>query len=147
VNYKRKSRHQFFLLVRLRSPPVSSEFRGGVEHPPPLRDPPGLKGFENWVLKNILGSKRENVSGDWRKLHESFRDLYFPPNITCIRVIWWRRMRWLRHVAYTEGRELHAEFWWEKSEGTWQPGSSRNRLGGCGQWWALVNMVVNHNVQ
>jgi hypothetical protein len=46
-----------------------------------------LKVFENWALKNILGPKREDVSGDWRKLHESFHDLYFPPNITCIRVM------------------------------------------------------------
>jgi hypothetical protein len=36
-----------------------------------------LKVFENRIMKNVLGLKREDVSGDWRKLH----DLNFPPNI------------------------------------------------------------------
>ena len=35
MNYKRKSRRRFFLLVLSRTPPISSEFRGGFEHPKP----------------------------------------------------------------------------------------------------------------
>jgi len=40
-----------------------------------------LKVFDNWVLKNILGPKREDVSEEWRKLPESFHDLYCQPDI------------------------------------------------------------------
>jgi hypothetical protein len=35
--------------------------------------------FENKVLKRIFGLKREEVTGDWRKLHEEFCNLYSSP--------------------------------------------------------------------
>jgi hypothetical protein len=48
--------------------------------------------FQNRVLKRIFGHKREEVAGDWRRLHnEKFRDLHFSPNIT--RMIKSKRMR------------------------------------------------------
>ena len=50
------------------------------------------------VLKRIFGHKREEVTGEWRKLHnEELNDLYCSPNI--VRVIKSRRMRWAGHVA------------------------------------------------
>jgi len=57
-----------------------------------------LRVFENRLLRRIFGSKREEVSGAWRKLNnEEFNDLYCSPNI--VRVIRSRRMRWAGHVA------------------------------------------------
>jgi hypothetical protein len=54
--------------------------------------------FENRVLRRIFGSKRNEVTGEWRKLHnEELNDLYCSPNI--VRVIKPRRMRWVGHVA------------------------------------------------
>jgi hypothetical protein len=51
-----------------------------------------------------LGLKRDEVTGEWRKLHnEELNDLYCSPNI--VRVIKSRRMRWAGHVAFMgEGR-------------------------------------------
>ena len=49
--------------------------------------------FENRVLRRIFGSKRDEVTGKWRKLHnEELNDLYCTPNI--VRVTKSRRMRW-----------------------------------------------------
>ena len=57
-----------------------------------------LREFENVVLRRILGSRREEVTGEWRRLHnEELNDLYSSPNIE--RVIKSRRMRWAGHVA------------------------------------------------
>jgi hypothetical protein len=57
-----------------------------------------LKVFENRVLRRVLGPKRDEVTGEWRKLHnEEFNDLYSLPNI--VRVVKSRRMRWAGHVA------------------------------------------------
>jgi hypothetical protein len=54
--------------------------------------------FENRVLRRIFGPKRDEVTGDWRKLHnEELHNLYSSPNI--IRMIKLRRMRWAGHVA------------------------------------------------
>jgi len=54
--------------------------------------------FENRVLRRLFGPKRDEVTGEWRKLHyEELNDLYCSPNI--FRVIKSRIMRWARHVA------------------------------------------------
>jgi hypothetical protein len=63
-----------------------------------LREEYYMRGFENRVLRKIFGPKRDEVTGDWRKLHnEEFHNLYSSPNI--IRMITSRRMRWAGHVA------------------------------------------------
>jgi hypothetical protein len=54
--------------------------------------------FENKVLRRIFGPKRDEVTGEWRKLHnEELHDLYFSPSI--IRIIKSRWMRWAGLVA------------------------------------------------
>ena len=63
-----------------------------------LREERRLRVFENRVLKRIFGPKRDEVTWEWRKLHnEEFSDLYSLPNI--VRVVKSRRMRWAGHVA------------------------------------------------
>jgi len=55
--------------------------------------------FENRVLRGIFGHKRDEVGGEWRKLHnEDLNDLYCSPNI--IWVIKSRRMRWAGYVTH-----------------------------------------------
>jgi len=57
-----------------------------------------LRVFENRVLRRIFGPERDEVTGDWRKLHtEELNDLYSLSNI--VRVVKSRRMRWAGHVA------------------------------------------------
>jgi hypothetical protein len=54
--------------------------------------------FENRVLRRISGPKRDEVTGEWRKLHnEEVHDLYSSPMI--VRVIKSRRKRWAGNVA------------------------------------------------
>jgi hypothetical protein len=58
-----------------------------------LREEHRLKVFENRVLRRIFGPKRDDVTGEWRKLHnEELHNLYSSPNK--IRMIKSRRMRW-----------------------------------------------------
>ena len=55
--------------------------------------------LENMGLRRIFGPRRDEVTGEWRRLHnEELNDLYCSPNI--VRVIKWRRMRWAGHVAH-----------------------------------------------
>jgi len=50
------------------------------------------------MLRRVFGPKRDEVRGEWRKLHnEKLNDLYSSPNI--VRVIKSKRMRWAGHVA------------------------------------------------
>ena len=110
-----------------------------------------------------MGPKRDEVTGEWRKLHnEELSDLY-SPNI--VRVVKSRRMRWAGHVArMAEGRGVHRVLV-GKSEGKRPLGKPRRRWeenikmdlqeveGVCGDWmelaqdserWrALVSTVMN----
>jgi hypothetical protein len=68
-----------------------------------LREEHRLRVFENRVLRRIFGPKRDEGTGEWRKLHiEELNDLYCSPNN--IQVIKSRRMRWVRHVAHVGER-------------------------------------------
>jgi len=131
-----------------------------------LREERRLRVFENMVLRGVFGSKRDEVTGEWRKLHnEELRDLYSLPNI--VRVVKSRRMRWAGHVARMgEGRGVHRVLV-GKPEGKTPLGRPRRRwednikmdlreVGGVGDWmelakdrdrWqALVNTVMNLRV-
>jgi hypothetical protein len=76
-----------------------------------LREEQRLRVFENRVLRRIFGSKRDEATGEWRRLHnEEINDVYSSPNI--IWVIKSRRMRWTGHVARIGKREVHTGVWW-----------------------------------
>jgi len=76
-----------------------------------LRDERRLRVFENRVLRRVLRTKRDEVTGEWRKLHnEEFSDLYCLPNI--LRVVKSRRMRWAGH-AYGGGARCAQISGWE----------------------------------
>jgi hypothetical protein len=63
-----------------------------------LREEHRLRVFENRVLRRIFGPKRDEVTGEWRKLHnEELHNLYSYPDI--IRQVKSRQMRWVGHVA------------------------------------------------
>jgi hypothetical protein len=72
--------------------------------------------FQNRVLRRIFGPKRDEVTGDWTKLHnKKLQNLYSSPRI--IRKIKSRRMRWAGHVARMEVRRgMHIEYWWESQK-------------------------------
>ena len=123
--------------------------------------------FENRALRRVFGPKRDEVIGEWRKLHnEVLSDLYSLPNI--VRVYHPRRMRWAGHVTRMwEGRGVHRVLV-GKPEGKRPLGRPRRRWednikmafqevgGGCGDWmklaqdrdrWrALVSTVMNFRV-
>jgi len=62
-----------------------------------LREERRLRVFENRVLSRVFGPKRDEVTGEWRKLHnEELSDMYSLPNI--VWVVKLRRMRWEGHV-------------------------------------------------
>jgi hypothetical protein len=63
--------------------------------------------FENKVLRRIFGPKRDEVTGEWRKLHnEELNEMYCSPNIVWVMK---SRMRWAGHVARGEA---YTGFWW-----------------------------------
>ena len=63
-----------------------------------LREERKPRVFRNMVLRRIFGPRRDEVTGEWRRLHsEELNDLYSSPNN--VRVIKSRRMRWARYVA------------------------------------------------
>ena len=132
-----------------------------------LREERRLRVFENRVLRRLFGPKRDEVTGEWRKLYnEELSDLYSLPNI--VRVGKSRRMRWAGHVARMgEGRSVRRVLV-GKPEGKRPLGRPRCRWddkikmnlqevgGACGDWlelaqdrdrWrALVSMVMNLRV-
>jgi len=131
-----------------------------------LREERGLRVFENRVLKRVFGSKRDEVTGEWRKLHnEELRDLYSLPNI--VRDVKSRRMRWAGYVAGIGERRVVHRVLVGKPEGKRPLGKPRRRwednikmdlreVGEGGDWmemaedrdrWrALVNTAMNFRV-
>jgi hypothetical protein len=81
-----------------------------------LRKEHKLRVFENRVLRRIFGPKMDEVTGEWRKLHnEELHDLYSSPSI--IRLIKSRRMRWAGHVARMgEKRNAYRLLWESQRE-------------------------------
>jgi len=76
-----------------------------------LREERRLRVFENSLLRGIFGPKRDELTGEWRKLHnEELSDLYSLPII--VRVIKSRRMRLAGHVARMGIGEAYTVFWW-----------------------------------
>ena len=76
-----------------------------------LREEHKLRVFENRVLREIFGPKRDEVTGEWKILHnEKPYDLHPSPNV--IRAIKSIRIRLPGHVACVEEREVHTVFWW-----------------------------------
>jgi hypothetical protein len=66
--------------------------------------------FENRVLRRTYGSRRDEMTGEWRRLHNKqlYASIYFSSNI--IRVIKSRSMKWARHAKRTEKGEVHTGF-------------------------------------
>jgi hypothetical protein len=114
-----------------------------------LREDHRLRVFENRVLRRVFGPKRDEVTGEWKKLHnEELNDLYSLPNI--VLVVKSRRMRWAWHVARMgEERVVHRVLA-GKPEGKSALGTPRHRWvdnismdlqevgGGCGDWMELA---------
>jgi hypothetical protein len=68
--------------------------------------------FQNRVLRRIFVPKTDEVTGEWRKLHnKELRDLYTSTSI--IRIMKSRRMRWAGHVTRMGRREKRIVYWWE----------------------------------
>jgi hypothetical protein len=87
--------------------------------------------FENRVLRRIFGPKRDEVTGEWRKLHnEQFHDLYSSPSI--MRIMKAKRMRWAGHVARIGEKRNAYRLLLGKPEGRGPLGRPRRRwLDGC----------------
>ena len=130
-----------------------------------LREEHRLRVFKNSVLRRVFAPKRDEVTGEWGKIHEELRDLYSLPNI--VRVVKSRRMRWAGHVARMGKVRGVYRVLVGKPEGKRPLGRPRRRwednikidlqeVGGGGDWmglaqdrdrWrALVNTVMNFRV-
>ena len=91
-----------------------------------LREERRLRVFENRVLRRIFVSKKDELTGEWRKLHnEELNDLYFSPNI--VRVIKSRRKRWAGHVAHIGRGKVYTGFLVGRPEGERPLGRSGHR--------------------
>ena len=110
-----------------------------------LREERMLRVCENMVLRRIFGSRRDEVTEEWRRLHnEELNDLYASTNI--VRVIKSRRMRWAGHVARMGEERGVYRVLVGKPEGKRPVGRPRRRLVdnirmdlqevGCGLDWA-----------
>jgi hypothetical protein len=96
--------------------------------------------FENSVLKRVFGPKRDEVTGEWRKLHnEELHNLYSSPDI--IKQVKSRRMRWAEYVASTGNERKVYKVFVGKTEGKrplgrprrmWENGIRMDWLGVCG---------------
>ena len=76
-----------------------------------LREERKLRVFENMVSRRIFGTRRDEVMGEWRRLHnEELNDLYSSSNI--VRVIKSRRMRWAGHVTRMGEKRGCIGSWW-----------------------------------
>jgi hypothetical protein len=132
-----------------------------------LKEEHRLRVFVNSVLRRRFGLKRDEVTGEWRKLHnKELRDLYSSSSI--ISIIKSRRMRWAGHVARIREKRNAYRLLVGKPEGKRPLGRSRRRwvdnirmnLGEVGwgdvdwiglakdrnKWRALVNSVLNLRV-
>ena len=90
-----------------------------------LREERKLRVFENMVLRRIFGLRRDEVTGEWRRLHNDLNDLYSSPNI--VRVIKSRRTRWTGHVARMGEERGVYRVLVGKPEGRRPPGRPRRR--------------------
>ena len=76
-----------------------------------LREERKLRVFENMVLRRIFGPRRDEVTVEWRRLHnEELNDVYTSSNI--VRVIKSRRMRWAGYVARMDEERGVLGSWW-----------------------------------
>jgi hypothetical protein len=85
-----------------------------------LREVHRLRVFPNRLLRIIFGSKRDEMTGGWRRQHnEELHNSYSSPSI--IRIIKSRRMRWTGHVARMEEKECQKErdHWENQDVGGW----------------------------
>jgi hypothetical protein len=91
-----------------------------------LREEHRLRVFENRVLRRIFGPKKDELTGEWRKLHnEELRDLYSMPSI--IRIIKSRSVRLAEHVARMREKRNAYRLLVGKPEGKRQVGRPRRR--------------------
>jgi hypothetical protein len=69
--------------------------------------------FENRVLRRIFGLKRDEVTGDWRKLYnEGLHNLYSSPN----RMMKSKRMRWAGRAARMREKTMNIGYGWESQK-------------------------------
>jgi hypothetical protein len=76
-----------------------------------MREERRLRNFENSVLRRIFGPKRDEVTGEWRNLHnENLNYLSFSPKIVQVKNS--RRIRWAGNIARMGRGEAYTGFWW-----------------------------------
>jgi hypothetical protein len=91
-----------------------------------LREEHRLRVFENRVLRRIIGPKRDEVTGEWRKVYNfELHNFYSSPDI--IRQVKSRRMRWVGHVALMGQERKVYKVWVGKPEGKRPLGRPRRR--------------------